>query len=103
MYDELSAAVLTLDTSDLKDRAAAYACDKEMARLAHEPMSPTKALRETLLSTHIQPPCVVNQPSYPTAQNLFVATGGQGNLFGAACGGISRVFPSSGDQRRADD
>ncbi|KIM71871.1 hypothetical protein PILCRDRAFT_16639 [Piloderma croceum F 1598] len=57
-YNELSAAVLALDTTDLKDGAAAYARDEETARLAREPMSPTKALRETFSSTHIQPPCI---------------------------------------------
>jgi hypothetical protein len=43
-YDELSAAILTLDTSNLKDRAAAYARDEETACLAHEPVLPTNAL-----------------------------------------------------------
>ncbi|KIM86069.1 hypothetical protein PILCRDRAFT_5137 [Piloderma croceum F 1598] len=83
-YDKLSAAVLVLDTSNLKDRAAAYACDEETAHLACEPASPTKALRETFSSTHIQPPCIINQTSYPTAQNPFQTTGGQGNLFNTA-------------------
>ena len=53
-YDELSADVLVLHTSDLKDGATAYTHDEEMAHLTHEPMSHTKALWETLLSTHIQ-------------------------------------------------
>ena len=43
MYNKLSTAVLTLDTGDLKDAAAVYAPDKETARLAFEPASPTKA------------------------------------------------------------
>ena len=94
-YNELSTAVLALDTGDLKDAAAVYTRDKETARLAREPASPTKALRETFVSTHIQPPRVVSQPSYPTAQNPFVAAGGQGNLFNTTRGGIS-PFRGSG-------
>jgi hypothetical protein len=94
-YDELSAAVLTLDTSDLKDGAAAYAHDEEMARLACEPASPTKALREMFSSTHIQPPRIINQTSYPAAQNPFQTTGGQGNLFNTARDGI-HPFHGSG-------
>jgi len=85
-YDELAAAVLTLDISDLKDAAAAYAHDEETARLAREPTSPTKALREALSSTHIQPPHISSRAPYPTVQNPFLAAGGQGNLFGAARG-----------------
>jgi hypothetical protein len=94
-YNELSTAVLALDTGDLKDAAAVYTRDEETARLAREPASPTKALRETFASTHIQPPRVVSQPSYPTAQNPFVAAGGQGNLFNTTRGGIS-PFRGSG-------
>jgi hypothetical protein len=43
-YDELSTAILMLDTSNLTDGAAAYVCDKETAHLACELASPTKAL-----------------------------------------------------------
>jgi len=43
-YNELSTAVLALDTGDLKDAAAVYTRDEETARLAREPASPTKAL-----------------------------------------------------------
>jgi hypothetical protein len=87
-YNELAAAVLALDTTDLKDAAAAYARDEETARLAREPPSPTKALRDALSTTYIQTPRAVNQPSHPAAQNPFLTTGGQGNLFGAARGNI---------------
>jgi hypothetical protein len=85
-YDELAAAVLALDTSDLKDAAAAYTRDEETARLAREPTSPTKVLREALSSTHIQPPRTASHPLYPTTQNPFLTAGGQGNLFGTARG-----------------
>jgi len=74
-YDELAAAVLTLDISDLKDAAAAYAHDEETARLAREPTSPTKALREALSSTHIQPPhirVVLHIPLYKTRSSRLV-------------------------------
>ena len=87
-YNELAAAVLALDTADLKDAAAAYARDEETARLASEPPSPTKALRDALSTTYIQPPRAMNQPSHPAAQNPFLTAGGQGNLFGAARGNM---------------
>ena len=56
MYSELTAAVLALDTSDLKDAAATFAHDEETARLAREPASPTKVLRDALAATHLQTP-----------------------------------------------
>jgi len=95
IYNELSAAALALDTGDLKDAAVVYARDEEMARLAHEPASPTKALQKTVSATHIQPPCIANQPSYPATPNLFLATSGQGNLFNTPHGGI-QPFHGSG-------
>ena len=87
-YDELAAAVLALDTTDLKDAAAAYARDEETARLAREPASPTKVLRDTLTATHLQTPHQqYRAPPMPT-QNPFQTPGGQGNLFGAGRGSI---------------
>ena len=44
-YDELATAVRSLDTKDLKDAAARYACDEETARLARLQTSPTKVLQ----------------------------------------------------------
>ena len=87
-YGELTAAVLALDTSDLKDAATTFARDKETARLAREPASPTKVLRDALTATHLQTPYQqYRAPPIPT-QNPFQAPGGQGNLFGAARGNI---------------
>jgi hypothetical protein len=96
-YDQLTAAVLALDTSDLKDAAATYTRDEETARLAREPASPTKALREALSSTHLQAPSqqyrtpnptAFPMPVAPTAHNPFLGAGGQGNLFGPTRGNI---------------
>src|SRR5882762_2043175 len=83
-YQELTTAVLALDTSDLKDAAVNFTRDEETARLAREPASPTKVLREALTATHLQAP-QYRAPPLPT-QNLFQASGGQGNLFGTARG-----------------
>jgi hypothetical protein len=95
-YAELATAVLALETGELKEAAADFARDEETARLAREPASPTKAIRDALVTTHLQTP----QPQYrtpapngyntvtqpPTPLNPFAGTGGRGNLFGAARG-----------------
>ena len=83
-YTELTTAVLALDNVDLKDAAADYTCNEETARLAREPASPTKAIREALAGTHFHP-----QPQYRTpppniahSSNPFGTIGRRGNLFG---------------------
>ena len=78
-YAELSAAVLALDTSDLKEAAAEYSRNEETAQLAREPASPTKALREALMSTHLQPPqqrYAAPNPYNVEQPNPFQGTGG---------------------------
>jgi hypothetical protein len=60
--------------------------NEETACLARKPASLTRVLWEMLSSTHIQPLHAVNHPSHPAAQNPFLATGGQRNLFGTAHG-----------------
>jgi hypothetical protein len=53
---KLSSAVLTLNTSDLKEATANYLQNEEMACLACltcEPPSPTKAIHEAHTSTHL--------------------------------------------------
>jgi len=95
-YEELAAAVLALETGELKEAAADFARDEETARLAREPTSPTKAIRDALVATHLQTP----QSQYrtpvpggysapaqtPAPLNPFAGVGGRGNLFGAAHG-----------------
>ena len=81
--------------------AATFKRDEETARLAREPASPTKALREALGSTHLHTPQQyrIASPSYATAQptrtpqNPFANTGGHGNLFPATRGNL---FPHHG-------
>ena len=91
-YPELVAAVFTIDTNDLKEAAADFACDEEMARLARQPASPTKAIREALNMTHLQTPQRQYQTPPPATYNAriqaavppnpFTGPGGRGNLFG---------------------
>jgi len=95
-YQELSSAVLALDTSDLKDAAVEHNRNEETARLAREPASPTKAIREALASTHMQipqrqyiptaPPFHNTEPQRQTPLNPFREGGGRGSLFGPARG-----------------
>jgi len=49
-------AVLALKTGELKEAAADFAHDKETARLTGEPASSTKAIRNALVTMHIQTP-----------------------------------------------
>jgi hypothetical protein len=91
-YTELATAVLGLETSELKEVAADFARDEETARLAREPTSPTKAIRDALASTHLQNPQPQYRPTVPSSynpaiqvplpQNPFAGGGGRGNLFG---------------------
>jgi len=105
-YTELATAILALETSELKEVAADFARDEETARLAREPVSPTKAIREALTATHLQTP----QPQYrppapngyntvtplPAPANPFMGTGGRGNLFGPARGNSAFQLRGSG-------
>src|SRR5882762_10123774 len=95
-YAELAAAILALETGELKEAAADFACDEETVRLTRGPASPTKAIHDALITTHLQTP----QSQYrapvpggysvatqmPTPLNPFTGAGGRGNLFGAAHG-----------------
>jgi hypothetical protein len=85
-YEELATAVLNLDVNDLKEAAADFNRDEETARLAREPPSPTKAIREALATTHLQSRAPYITPQYNvhenSASNTFSRTGGRGNLFG---------------------
>ena len=91
MYKELADAVLTLDIGDLCDSVQVYVHDEETARLARAPPSPTKAIREMLLTTRIQnpqhiyqPPVVQPTPAQTAVQpmmNPFASMGSRGNLF----------------------
>ena len=93
-YTELAAAVLALETSELKEVAVDFARDEETARLAREPASPTKAIHEALKTTHLQTPQLQYCPPAPNGyntmtplpapENPFMGTGGCGNLFGPA-------------------
>ena len=103
-YDALITAVLALDTSDLKETAADFARDQETARLARQPPSPTKAIREALQTTRIH----AAQPQYPDtppnpynaapreviSSNPFPRATGRGNLFNPTRG--APVFPFRG-------
>ena len=90
-YKELADAVLALDIGDLRDSALNFIRDEETARLARAPPSPTKALRDTLSTIHIQNPQHTYQrtssappPTQPFTQtplNPFTNVGGRGNLF----------------------
>ena len=105
-YTELAKAVLELETSELKEVAADFARDEETARLAREPASPTKAIREALATTHLRNP----QPQYhPPAPSGYVTTaqtppglspfaggGGRGNLFGPPRGNAAFQLRGSG-------
>ena len=101
-YDELSAAVLALDTSELKEAAADYSHDEETARLTRVPASPTKAIREALATMHLQTPQRPYDSPPPTAYNAgpqrignpFGGAGGRGNLFGPMRG--NAMFPLRG-------
>ena len=96
-YAELATAVLALDTGDLKEAATDFARDEETARLAREPASPTKAIREAFAATRIQAPPAApyNTAPQPTVpNNVFSNSGGQGNLFGATRG--APIFPFRG-------
>jgi hypothetical protein len=106
-YEELSAAVLALDTSDLKEAAADYSRNEETARLAREPPSPTKAIREALTSTHLRDIPHQYNPSAPATYNLaprgpaqmnpFQGAGGRGSLnFSLARGTNITPFRGSG-------
>ena len=101
-YNELATAVRSLDTKDLKDAAARYVRNEETARLARLQTSPTKVLRDTFSTTHIQTP----QKQYPDPQpatyvapsqlNPFTTEGGRGNLFVTGRGAGLLPFRGSG-------
>jgi hypothetical protein len=105
-YTELAAAVLTLETSELKEVAADFARDEETARLAREPASPTKAIRDTLATTHLrssqpqyQPPTLSGYAATtqtPAVHNPFAGGGGRGNLFGPPRGNTMFQLRGSG-------
>ena len=98
-YQELSSAILALDTSDLKDAAVEHNRNEETARLAREPASPTKAIREALSSTHVQmpqwqyvpttPPFYNAEPQRQAPPNPFREGGGRGSLFEPAHGAVA--------------
>ena len=103
-YEALITTILALDTSDLKETAADFARDQETARLARQPPSPIKAIREALQTTCIHttqpqysdmPPNLYNAVSRETIlPNPLPRATGQGNLFNPACG--TPVFPFRG-------
>lgn len=87
MYTELAAAVLALDTADLKEAAARDADDRELRHQVREPTFPTKVLRQALENTHLRAPLpyvVAPPPNHQSVlQNPFASRGGgRGNLFG---------------------
>jgi hypothetical protein len=93
-YAELATAILTIETSELKEVTTDFARNEETARLgvARVPASPTKAIHEALATTHLKNP----QPQYlpptpsgyavpaqgPVVLNPFAGGGGLGSLFG---------------------
>ena len=92
-YEELTASVIAINVTELKEMVADFTRNEETARLAREtPASPTKAIREALTATHLQTPQIRYNPQPPApytanapapAQvNPFVGQGGCGNLFG---------------------
>ena len=106
-YEELTASIITIDTSKLKEMVTDFTCNEETARLAREaPASPTKAIREALTTTHLQTPQIcyntqtpapyVANPHTPVQANPFIGQGGRGNLFGPIHGAGMLPFCSAG-------
>jgi hypothetical protein len=103
-YDELATAILNLDVNDLKEAAADFSRDEETARLAHEPASPTKAIREALATTQLQNqvPYPVPTPQYNVMPNVtipsntFSGTSRRGNLFRPLRGAQTTQYQGAG-------
>jgi hypothetical protein len=53
-YAELATAVLTIETSRLKEVATDFAHNEETAHLTRVPASPTKAICKALTTTHLK-------------------------------------------------
>ena len=69
-YNELSATMLALDTSDLKEATADYSCDEKTGWLMHVPASPTKAICEALVNMHLQTPQRLYDACYGTGKYI---------------------------------
>jgi hypothetical protein len=103
-YGELTASVIVIDTSELKEMVADFPHNEEMAHLVHEtPTSPTKAICEALTTTHLQihynvQPLVPSIASSQTPVQVypFLGQGGHGNLFGPICSASLLPFHGTG-------
>lgn len=91
-YEELAAAVRSIDTLDLEEKVKTHRRDEQTARIADLIASPMNDITKAMAATHIQAPAnpyprapqTAYVPPPLPATNPLAGGGGRGNFFGGA-------------------